>query len=570
MVLFLKIVLLSQVAHAEFDWNSFLTTTGPTAQQSNNDCHARCWNENRFCGSDGATCMPCWQCNVLNGFGNTCGQCGSDVGAKIAQLWSGISAQSVSTKVLPPRGQAIAGHFICMMKPNHHRRRLVEDSDGRRRLADPAVASLKSQLEASSQNGASANVQGAGASAVAVHNLQTHVMGLSGEMSPGALAMAANDANTDFCVYDEVVHADALQLVSGSEAPWGLDRSDQRANGLNGLFETGGADGEGVDIYVVDTGVNKNHADFQGRLKGGFNAVADGNGADDWGDCNGHGSHCAGSAAGTIYGVAKKANIFGVRVLGQPPSSGDSAASARNKRCSASGAWSSVLTGMDWVLSQASQTTNPVVATMSIGGNQNQAIDTMLEMLLEGGVTTVVAAGNENQNTCMTSPAGAAAAIAVGATDRNDKIASFSNWGTCVDIMAPGVGIWSAWCGNECDGEFSSGRRETKSESGTSMATPHVAGAVALHAAILKKQTGDRPTPQQLRQALMDRSVKDVISVNKAGSFGTPSRMLYTAFELPDQDFFSATPNQQFAQQQRRLRGEATESGLVFDGGRYT
>merc|ERR1719352_1785137 len=236
---------------------------------------------------------------------------------------------------------------------------------------------------------------------------------------------------------------------------------------LDGVYETGTADGSGVDIYVVDTGVSKIHADFAGRLGGGFNAVPMAKGSS-----------------------AKDAS--------------DSDAQARTKRCSKSGSWSSVLTGMDWVLSRcADRRDRGCVMSASIGGGKNKAINDMITRLKAGGVVPVIAAGNAAKDACLESPGSSPDAITVGATDDADKLwrwhsSAGSNWGTCVDILAPGVSIRSAW---------HSTAHGTNAQTGTSMATPHVAGAAAVFAAKFKAANGGRlPTPDEVKAALLARA----------------------------------------------------------------
>lgn len=388
---------------------------------------------------------------------------------------------------------------------------------------------------------------GATSSPVTVADLQAHVASVSGEFSPGALAVAASDPDVDFCVSDEVVTADVMQLGPLS---WGLDRVDQRSNTLNGMFETGGTDGEGVDIYVLDTGVNQFHEDFEGRLKGGFNAVRDGNGDDDWDDCNGHGSHCAGSAAGTEHGVAKRASIFGVRVLGAPAAAGDSAARRREKRCSKSGSWSSVLNGIDWVIARAGERGRPAVASMSIGGGKNLAVNRAVRLLRDAGVVPVVAAGNSFTDACRDSPGSSPDAITVGATDRDDTLWRWhsdagSNWGGCVDILAPGVAIVAPW---------HSTTTGVATQTGTSMAAPHVAGAAALVASNLMRaaNNGAIPSVDAVKEALLSRAVDGAIDLSAAPMHSTPNKMLFTAFKEPIPDYFA--PQSNHAAFQRRLR----------------
>ncbi|GAA3752406.1 hypothetical protein GCM10022225_41070 [Plantactinospora mayteni] len=282
---------------------------------------------------------------------------------------------------------------------------------------------------------------------------------------------------------------------------WGLDRIDQRNLPLNSSY-TYPNTASNVNAYVIDTGIRFSHSDFGGRAVSGFDAI-DGGTAD---DCHGHGTHVAGTVAGTSYGVAKGPRVYGVRVL----------------NCSGSGTTAQVVAGMDWVTANA---VRPAVANMSLGGGADSAIDTAVNNSINAGITYVVAAGNGNslgvrQDACNYSPARVPNAITVGATQNNDAAASFSNFGTCVDILAPGVGITSAW---------STSDTATNTISGTSMASPHVAGAAAL---VLSAN----PTwsPQQVRDYLVNNSTPNVVT--NPGT-GTPNRLLYVVNDTPVNDF---------------------------------
>ena len=276
------------------------------------------------------------------------------------------------------------------------------------------------------------------------------LLGFSAKMSEAdALALAA-DPSVAFVEENGKVYASATVQTG---ATWGLDRIDQQSLPLDTKYTQLG-DGEGSTIFIVDTGIRPTHVEFTGRLMPGFTAIADGLVT---ADANGHGSHVAGTAAGSTYGVAKKAKLGPVRVLGM----------------NGSGTNEGVVAGIDYVAAQAA-TTPRAVANMSLGGNASAVIDAATAGVVTAGVVMVVAAGNEMQDACLVSPARTPSAITVGATGQMDARAMFSNFGTCVDIFAPGVGITSAWFTSDI---------VTNTISGTSMAAPHVAGAAAAYRA---------------------------------------------------------------------------------------
>ncbi|MBQ0904348.1 S8 family serine peptidase [Micromonospora sp. U21] len=324
------------------------------------------------------------------------------------------------------------------------------------------------------------------------------------EIRVGAKA-AARIAADPAVAYVEQNHTVSIAGTQPNPPSWGLDRIDQRNLPLNSSY-TYPNTASNVRAYVIDTGVLYGHNDFGGRAVSGFDAV-DGGSAD---DCNGHGTHVAGTVGGSAYGVAKGVQIVGVRVL----------------NCQGSGTNAQVVAGIDWVTANA---VKPAVANMSLGGGANSSIDAAVTNSINSGVTYAVAAGNGNalgvrQNACNYSPARVASAITVGATQNNDAAASFSNFGTCVDILAPGVNITSAWY---------TGSSATNTISGTSMASPHVAGAAAL---VLSANPSW--SPQQVRDNLVNNSTPNVVT--NVGT-GTPNRLLYVVNGTPPANDFSVS-----------------------------
>ena len=312
------------------------------------------------------------------------------------------------------------------------------------------------------------------------------VHGFAAALPPAAIAGLSNNPNVSYVEADQPVFAIATQ----TNATWGLDRIDQRDRPLNGTYVYN-ADGSGVRAYIIDTGIRGTHVDFGGRVSGGFTSIHDGNGTN---DCNGHGTHVAGTVGGATWGVAKNVALVAVRVLS----------------CSGSGTTSGVIAGVDWVTANH---VKPAVANMSLGGGASSTLDAAVNSAVAAGVTMAVAAGNSNANACNYSPARAASAITVGATTSSDARASYSNLGSCLDIFAPGSSITSAW---------STSNTATKRISGTSMASPHVAGVAALY---LEGNPGVSPT--SVTSAILDNA--SLNKVSSAGS-GSPNRLLYSGF----------------------------------------
>lgn len=291
----------------------------------------------------------------------------------------------------------------------------------------------------------------------------------------------------------EKVFQDQKVSINGEQAnppSWGLDRIDQTDLPLDDSYTYPDSAGAGSTVYVIDTGVHISHEDFGGRAVHGYDAV---DGDDDASDGNGHGTHVASTSAGEAYGVAKEADIVGVRVLDN----------------NGSGTTAGVIAGVDWVTENADGAS---VANMSLGGGANEALDAAVAASIESGVTYAVAAGNSNADAANFSPARVDTAITVGATDDNDSRATYSNYGSAVNIFAPGTGITAAW---------HTGDDATNTISGTSMASPHVAGVAALYLA-----DNNDASPAEVGEALESAGTEGV--VGNPGS-GSPNLLLHVA-----------------------------------------
>lgn len=314
--------------------------------------------------------------------------------------------------------------------------------------------------------------------------------GFAAAMSESDAAALAADPAVARVTADEKINLDGVQPSPISP---GLDRIDQRNLPLDGYYRYPDSAGENTTVYILDTGVRTTHADFGTRASSGYDFIDDDSDAS---DCNGHGTHLAATAAGSEYGVAKKADVVAVRVLD----------------CDGSGTISGIVAGIDWVTQNASGTGNPAVANLALGGGVSQALDDAVASAVEAGVSYVVTAGNGSGDACQYSPARVPQALTVGGTDTStDAVSGFSNRGPCVDLYAPATGISSAWYTSDT---------ATQVLSGTS-ATAHASGALALYLSIHPDAT-----PAQACAAL----VSEATPIPQPG--GSPIGLLYTGFML--------------------------------------
>ncbi|WP_117212184.1 proprotein convertase P-domain-containing protein [Allorhizocola rhizosphaerae] len=315
---------------------------------------------------------------------------------------------------------------------------------------------------------------------------QHALRGFEAHMSAAAARRLAASPEVAFVQQNRTV------TIQGTQSPtpsWGLDRIDQRDLPLNNSY-TYPVTASNVRAYILDTGIRVSHSDFGGRAVWGINTTGDGNNT----DCNGHGTHVASTTGGTAYGVAKGVSLTAVKVL----------------NCAGSGSYAGVIQGIDWVTADH-DAGELAVANMSLGGPKDQATENAVTASIADGVSYAIAAGNDSgANACNVSPAGTPNAITVGSTTNTDARSSFSNIGTCLDIFAPGSNITAAWITNDTS---------TNTISGTSMATPHVAGAAAL---VLSLNPGF--TPQQVRDSLVNSSTPN--KVTNPGT-GSPNRLLF-------------------------------------------
>lgn len=316
-----------------------------------------------------------------------------------------------------------------------------------------------------------------------LHRYDKAILGFSVKATPAQIQQLAKESSVAYIEQDQVMYTSATQ----SPATWGLDRIDQREGSLDNTYNYD-VTGNNVHAYIIDTGILSSHTEFSGRMGNGYSGINDGRGTE---DCNGHGTHVAGTVGGTTWGVAKKVTLHPVRVFG----------------CTGETSTSIIVDAINWV---AGNHVKPAVANMSLGGGVSTTLDSAVRSAVNQGVTVVVAAGNDNANACNYSPARESSAITMAASASDDSRSSFSNWGSCVDLFGPGSGITSAWW---------TGSSATNTISGTSMASPHGAGVAAL---LLEEDPG--ASPSSIASRMISMSTTGQIT----GANGSPNRLLFT------------------------------------------
>ncbi|NKZ03565.1 S8 family peptidase [Actinomadura latina] len=335
---------------------------------------------------------------------------------------------------------------------------LADDSSSRVKVTAAEGTPVPGQYIVTLKPGASADAAAKNVKAAGVKRFDGVLNGFAAKLSGDQLNKLRNDHRVAAIEQDQVVKANTTQKYP---LPWGLDRIDQRSRTLSKSYYYKST-GSGVNAYIIDTGIDVTHSDFGGRASVAWAASRFGG---DGSDCNGHGTHVAGIIGSKTYGAAKGVNLRALRVLD----------------CDGSGSVSDVIAAVNWLRANAAK---PAVANLSLGGPKSSALNTAVTNLSKSGVFVSVAAGNDNRDACNYSPSSAGWVMAVGATTTYDNRATWSNWGKCVDINAPGYGIWSTWPGGGAE-----------KLSGTSMATPYVSGVAALYLSTHK--TATFPTVQK-------------------------------------------------------------------------
>lgn len=375
---------------------------------------------------------------------------------------SEATSAPLSKVIIPKDGKVIPDHYIVVYK-----------SDGVYANATPKGMATITELGGE-----------------ITETYQETFQGYSAYLPEEALDVVLSDPGVAYVEADAIYSIDTDVSASSTQtnAVWGLDRIDQHVLPLNQSYNYAYT-GAGVNVYVFDTGINSTHTQFGGRASKDFDAIGDGQNGN---DCNGHGTHVAGTIGAQTYGVAKGVNIHSIRVLG----------------CNGSGTTSQLIAGINWVIAHHS---SPAVANFSLGGPTSEALDTAIQSLINNKVAVVAAAGNASTDACSSSPARVEAAITVGATTSADARASYSNYGSCLDLFAPGSNITSTWIGSNT---------ATKVLSGTSMAAPHVTGVIALYL-----QTHKSASVTTVTNTLVNAATKNLLS-----NIGTnsPNKLLYS------------------------------------------
>lgn len=338
------------------------------------------------------------------------------------------------------------------------------------------------------------------------------------QASPRALEALQNNPNVEFIEQDSEVFGSETQ----ANATWGLDRSDQRALPMDGTYNYT-VSGENVTVYIADSGINYTHVDFGGRASFGFDAFGE-----DGNDCYGHGTHVAGTVGGTQWGIAKNVDLVSVRVLD----------------CNNSGTYSGVIAGVDWITANASGVS---IVNMSLGGGGSLALDSAVENSIASGITYVVSAGNSTADACNFSPARTPSAITVGATQSDDSRADYSNYGSCIDVFAPGSEITSAYIGSNT---------ATTQMWGTSMATPHVTGTVALYL-----QNSPDATPGEVESFIISNATQNIVTNSNSQN----NHLLYSVFDTGS-GTENAAPSADFTISTDFLNAQFTDGSTDSDG----
>ncbi|ORZ32475.1 putative serine proteinase, precursor [Catenaria anguillulae PL171] len=376
-----------------------------------------------------------------------------------------LAALAITASAAPTsQPDAIPDRYIVMLKPE----------------ADHSTLSRALKAEIAREN---SREDASGITNALDREFKHTIKGFAGTFSTDLVSKLKNNPNVAAVVPDRIMRV----LTSNPRPTWGMRRISQRQREPGAPFIYPDTAGNGVTVYVIDTGIHIGHSNFDGRARWGFSSDSSWPRKDD----NGHGTHVAGTVASRAFGVADQAKVVAVKVMdgnGRGPTSG-------------------IIAGIEYVVSEARKAGKTVVANLSLGGEADEALDAAVKAAVDAGVVMVLAAGNESQDACNVSPAREPSGITVAAIDQNDRLASFSNWGKCVDIAAPGVKIESTW---------NNGRIETID--GTSMAAPHVAGAAALLLG-----TNPNLTPAEVSAALIKSATPNVIT----GLRSTPNRLLY-------------------------------------------